>query len=127
MFTNRFSNIKIARLKAMIIQTRVVSRFKSVSLMCRILWRSLDRTADSHNMLQKYVFFQNCHFKSKTKTNYVMCTGMVCTWRPLVEKFSILLWHARVNQQLEPESPNFSSIRAWKFSTGIQIVMSTKL
>jgi hypothetical protein len=26
---------------------------------------------------------------------------MVCTWRPLVEKFSILLWQARVGREIE--------------------------
>jgi hypothetical protein len=26
---------------------------------------------------------------------------MVCTWRPLVEKFSILLWQARVDREIE--------------------------
>jgi hypothetical protein len=26
---------------------------------------------------------------------------MVCTWRPLVEKFSILLWQARVSREIE--------------------------
>jgi hypothetical protein len=26
---------------------------------------------------------------------------MVCTWRPLVEKFSILLWQARVGWEIE--------------------------
>jgi hypothetical protein len=26
---------------------------------------------------------------------------MVCTWRPLVEKFSILLWQARVGRAIE--------------------------
>jgi hypothetical protein len=25
---------------------------------------------------------------------------MVCTWRPLVEKFSILLWQARVGREI---------------------------
>jgi hypothetical protein len=30
-----------------------------------------------------------------------ICTGMVCTWRPLVEKFSILLWQARVGREIE--------------------------
>jgi hypothetical protein len=27
--------------------------------------------------------------------------SMVCTWRPLVEKFSILLWQARVGREIE--------------------------
>jgi hypothetical protein len=26
---------------------------------------------------------------------------MVCTWRPLVEKFCILLWQARVGREIE--------------------------
>jgi hypothetical protein len=26
---------------------------------------------------------------------------MVCTWRPLVDKFSILLWQARVGREIE--------------------------
>jgi hypothetical protein len=26
---------------------------------------------------------------------------MVCTWRPLVEEFSILLWQARVGREIE--------------------------
>jgi hypothetical protein len=26
---------------------------------------------------------------------------MACTWRPLVEKFSILLWQARVGREIE--------------------------
>jgi hypothetical protein len=26
---------------------------------------------------------------------------MVCTWRPLVEKFSILLWQARMGREIE--------------------------
>jgi hypothetical protein len=26
---------------------------------------------------------------------------MVCTWRPLVEKFSIILWQARVGREIE--------------------------
>jgi hypothetical protein len=26
---------------------------------------------------------------------------MVCTWRPLLEKFSILLWQARVGREIE--------------------------
>jgi hypothetical protein len=26
---------------------------------------------------------------------------MVCTWRPLVEKFSILVWQARVSREIE--------------------------
>jgi hypothetical protein len=26
---------------------------------------------------------------------------MVCTWRPLVEKFSILIWQARVGREIE--------------------------
>jgi hypothetical protein len=26
---------------------------------------------------------------------------MVCTWRPLVEKFSILPWQARVDREIE--------------------------
>jgi hypothetical protein len=26
---------------------------------------------------------------------------MVCTWRPLVEKLSILLWQARVGREIE--------------------------
>jgi hypothetical protein len=30
-----------------------------------------------------------------------LCTGMVCTWWPLVEKFSILLWQARVGREIE--------------------------
>jgi hypothetical protein len=31
----------------------------------------------------------------------VHCTGMVCTWRPLVEKFCFLLWQARVGREIE--------------------------
>jgi hypothetical protein len=30
-----------------------------------------------------------------------LCTGMVCTWRPLLEKFCILLWQARVGKKIE--------------------------
>jgi hypothetical protein len=26
---------------------------------------------------------------------------MVCTWRPLADKFSILLWQARVGREIE--------------------------
>jgi hypothetical protein len=26
---------------------------------------------------------------------------MICTWRPLVEKFCILLWQARVGREIE--------------------------
>jgi hypothetical protein len=26
---------------------------------------------------------------------------MVCTWRPLLEKFCILLWQARVGREIE--------------------------
>jgi hypothetical protein len=32
---------------------------------------------------------------------WAVYTGMVCTWRPLLEKFSILLWQARVGRQIE--------------------------
>jgi hypothetical protein len=51
---------------------------------------------------------------------------MVCTWRPLVEKFCILLWQARVGREIERymrEREEDMRIEQW----GIRSALSMKL
>jgi hypothetical protein len=41
------------------------------------------------------------HLEPTCRLPYIHGSRMVCTWRPLVEKFCILLWQARVGRKVE--------------------------
>jgi hypothetical protein len=58
-----------------------------------------------------------------------LCTGMVCTWRPLLEKFCILVWQARVGREIErcvrereeemrKQQGGWQELLVWFYTTG---------